>query len=332
MPVSRPSSSRAQTISGGVILLALALIALGVLYRQAHYDPAAWGRPTLAGGAAATAGGALDLDGLAAPGLKPLGPAERFNSQTLSDKINGKAELYIAAGFQALACRRYALDSDPAAWFEAFVFDMGQSRGAFSVFTVQRRNQGKALDLAPLAHQNGGSLFMLRGRYYLEIIGSSAAPALQEGMRAWARAWLPLAPASQAGPSDLELFPSQGLQAGSLALLASNVFGFDRLDQVFTGSYLLDGQEATLFLSRRDDPAQAAELAQAYAAFLLANGGAEAQAEGLPAGARLVGIMDTFELVFSQGPYLAGVHGGETQAVALELGRRLAARLVEAKP
>jgi hypothetical protein len=334
MDSSRPPKSRAQTISGTAILLLLLVIALGILYKQAHYDPLTWGRPTPPPGAAVPVGGPLDLAGLKLAGLIPLGPPEQFNQQTLSDKIDGKAELYLSSGFQSLVTRRYHLPDKPQAWFEAFVFDQGQDQGAYSVFSVQRRNQGRALDLGTVAHLAGTSLFMLRGGYYVEVIAAGDSPELQEGMQAWARAWLATtsAPAKEAGPSELDLFPPEGLDRQSLSLLAANVFGCDKLDQVFAGSYQVDGQEATGFLSRRGDAGQAQALGQAYLEFLRQAGGQEEPAEGAPPGAKLVRIMDTYELIFSQGAFLAGVHGAESRQAALDLGQRLYLRLQGAKP
>ncbi|MBI4800101.1 MAG: hypothetical protein HY794_15510 [Desulfarculus sp.] len=334
MPTTQAPISRAQTLSGAAILLVLVAVALGILYKQAHYDPLSWGRPTPPPGAAGPAGGPLDLAGLQVPGLTPLGPPENFNAQTLSDKINGKAELYLSAGFKALATRRYHLPGDPQAWFEAFVFDQGQDQGAFSAFSTQRRNQGRALDLGAVAHLSGTSLFILRGPYYVEVIDSGDAPALTEAMQAWAKAWLALTPASapQAGQSELDLFPPEGLERASLSLLAANVFGCDKLDQVYAGSYQLNGQEATGFISRRADAAQAQALASAYAEFLLGAGGREEPGQDLPQGGRLFGIMGTYELVFSQGTYLAGVHGAEDRQTALDLGQRIFERLPGGQP
>jgi hypothetical protein len=334
MAKSQPHQSRAQTITGAAILMLLLAVALGIIHKQALYDPLSWGRPTPPPGAAGPAGGPLDLAGLRVEGLTPLGPPEQFNQQTLSDKIDGKAELYLSAGFQALVTRRYHLPPKPQAWFEAYVFDQGQDQGAYSAFSVQRRNQGQKLDMEAEAYLNGTSLFMLRGPYYLEVIAAGDSPELQAGMRAWARAWLATAPApaQAAGAGELDLFPPEGLDRPSLSLLAANVFGCDKLDQVYAGTYDLGGQEATGFLSRRADAAQAQALATAYVEFLLQAGGQEEPAQSPAPGARMVRIMDTYELVFSQGAYLAGVHGAETREAARSLGQRIYQRLTGAKP
>ncbi|MFZ5587851.1 MAG: DUF6599 family protein [Thermodesulfobacteriota bacterium] len=325
--------SRAQTLTGAMILALLAVVALGVFYKQARYNPALWGAPSQPGwgGPAVAAGSPGDLASLQPAGLEAMGRPERFGPETLSDKINGKAELYLAAGFEAMTARRYRLPSQPQAWFEAFVFEMKDAKAAYSVFSTQRRDRGQKLELAATAHLSGNSLFVLHGPWYLEIIAAGAQPELVQAMRAWLEAWLARAPALEAAaPDERGLFPPAGLQKETIALLAANVFGFDRFSQVYAAGYLIDGLEATAFISRRADAAQAAELASAYRAFLLAAGGREEPADSLPAGGRLVNIMDAYDLVFSRGAYLAGVHQAESRELALALGRALDQRLAGA--
>lgn len=338
MPAGAVRSSRAQSLSSLAVLVVLVLVAVGVWLKQDSYDPLSWGKPAPPKGQAAeaAAGGPLDLGALLPPGLAPMGPAETFDAQTLSDKINGKAELYLAAGFKALATRRYQLAAEPSLWLEAYVFAMNEERGAFSVFSVQRRTEAQALDLTPHAYRTANAAFLAQGPYYLEIVASAPRPELAEAVLAWARAWLALAPATaKAGggsPADERDLLPPGMQPDSLSLLASDVFGFDRLNQVFVATYAIAGEEAMAFLSRRADAAEAEALARAYVEFLLANGGqAQPDPEGL-AGARLIEVAGTWELVMSRGPLLAGAHQAESRQSALELGRRLQASIQKAAP
>jgi hypothetical protein len=46
--------------------------------------------------------------------MRPLSPLESFGSETLSEKINGKAELYLSAGFVHLRCQRFARINEPS--------------------------------------------------------------------------------------------------------------------------------------------------------------------------------------------------------------------------
>jgi len=72
-------------------------------------------------------------------GLRAMSAPEIFKPDTLSDKINGKAELYLSAGFVELRTQRFQQADDEVAWFELFLYDMGTPSNAFAVFSVQRR-------------------------------------------------------------------------------------------------------------------------------------------------------------------------------------------------
>ena len=91
--------------------------------------------------------------------LIPLGPEETFDSETLSDKIDGKAELYLSSGFVKLSTRRFARKADPKNWLELFIYEMGDPTKAFSVYSSQKRKDSRPVDLPRFRIRHGGCLF-----------------------------------------------------------------------------------------------------------------------------------------------------------------------------
>jgi hypothetical protein len=87
--------------------------------------------------------------------------------------------------------------------------------------------------------------------------------------------------------------------------------------------------ELTAFLSQRKSPAEAARLVESYTSFLREFGGTELKSTLNIPGVKVVEIMDTFELVFSRGSILAGVHGAENKKAAEELALMLLQNLAE---
>jgi hypothetical protein len=69
---------------------------------------------------------------------------ERYGADTLYEKINGKADLYVSAGFVQLQTWRFAGAAGP--WLELFLYEMSNETAAFSVFSTQRRPDAEALD------------------------------------------------------------------------------------------------------------------------------------------------------------------------------------------
>lgn len=328
MSPAHAQPSRRQGLAGAFVLLALLLVALGVFWQQFRYNPSEWGR--LTSGPEQAAG---PLSGLKVAGLSPLGAGQGFGPGNLSDKIDGKAELYLAAGFQGLFARRYSLAGKPAAWLEVFLYQMKSPEAAYSVYSSQRRTGAMPLQISQHAYRTSNAVFLAKGSDYLKVVAAAATPELQKASLAAAQAYLQ----AHAGPqpevaAEAALFPSQGMQAHSVVLLARDAFGMAGLDRVYIATYPQGRQELMAFLSRRPDPAAARARAAAYAKFLRANGGREyPPPPGLP-GARLINILGTWELVFSQGSFLAGVRGGEEQGPTAELARRLHQRLREARP
>jgi hypothetical protein len=83
------------------------------------------------------------------------------------------------------------------------------------------------------------------------------------------------------------------------------------------------------YLSHRKTPVKAKELASAYIMFLLAYGGKNIEAQLSIKGARLIEILDTYEIVFFHGSYLAGIREAATINQAKTLAIRLYHRIKE---
>ncbi len=169
---------RMEQLVGFGVLVVLAAIALGIYTVQHRFNPAVTARQELSKSATATE--SFSLADLAPAEIQPFSPPEHFDPDTLSDKINGKAELYFSAGFRSLKAQRFALAIDPALWFEMFVYDMGTARNAFSVFSMQRRGDLEAGGPTPFAYATPNGRFLAHGRYYLELVGAEASDPLMK--------------------------------------------------------------------------------------------------------------------------------------------------------
>jgi hypothetical protein len=81
------------------------------------------------------------------------------------------------------------------------------------------------------------------------------------------------------------------------------------------------------FLSRRQEAGEAQELASAYHKFLVTFGGQNIDANLPIAKAQLVEILETYEVIFSCGPYIAGVREAASKEQAMNLAQRLYEKL-----
>ncbi|MDY0040370.1 MAG: hypothetical protein RBS57_08660, partial [Desulforhabdus sp.] len=278
---------------------------------------------------AAPKNGNIVLQGFSSDLMKPLTAPEEFGSDNLSDKIDGKAELYLSAGFQNLKSQRLQKPDEADSWLEVFLFDMGNVRNAYSVYSLQRRPDAQTADFSQFAYQTGNALFFAHGRYYVEMIASREG--MTETMLALARDFVQQEPVAPDSLGELAMFPVDRLVEGSISLHATDVFGFSRLNNVFTAKYEIADQEVRAFVSVRESPQSAAEMASAYHRFLLDNGAVEVEPGIAVPGARLLDVFDLYELIFSHGEFMAGVHEADDIDSARELGRMLYHKLRAAR-
>jgi hypothetical protein len=321
----------AETCIGILVLALLAGIAGGVYIVQSRFDPDFY-RVTLQ----KEGNGSVRKISLPSPGaapvpaylpenLIPLGPEETFDSETLSDKIDGKAELYLSSGFVKLSTRRFARKADPKNWLELFTYDMGNPTNAFSVYSNQKRKDSRPVDLGVAAYTTEDAFFFANGPKYFEIIGASKD--LSDEMTTLAKNLIETEPKYAGQQTESSLFPTESLDESSISLHMTDVFGFSALDRVYTASYAAGNAQITAFLSERQSAEEAADLAAAYGRFLVENGGSEAGEIPNTPGSKIYKVYDTYELVLHRGKFFAGTHEADNLQSATDVASRIYRKL-----
>jgi hypothetical protein len=324
----RKRISQAQRLTGYGILMVLGLITIWLLVQQSRLNPAVTVALETQGPAgrapAATAGLIPEVDG-----FTPLAPAQSYGPDNLSDKINGKAELYLSAGFKEMSCRSFTLENPKGAHLEVFVYDLGSPQNAYAVFSSQRRSGSVPISLTPNAYTTPNALFFTQGKYYVELVADRALEALPQTLEGFTTALLVKIPSAGETQNAAALFPPEGLARDSVRLNAADAFGLEGFNNVYTGEYTAKDGKATAFLAERQSPDQARAEAKKYRDFLTANGYQEIQPPGAPKDMTVLSLDNSYEVILVQGRTVAGVHDGTSTAAALELARRLQSTLKE---
>ena len=325
----------AQRLTGYGILVLLGLITVWFLIQQSRFNPAvivALRTPQLTGkpqAAAAKARSALAALLPEVSGFTPLAPVEGYNRDTLSDKIDGKAELYLSSGFKEMACRMFNLEAGGKTHVDVYLYDMGSPQNAYAVFSGQRRPGSPNVSLTANAYATSNALFFTQGQYYVEVVADRASEPLKSSLETYATALLAKLP-SQAEPktkSAAALFPGEGLAKDTVRLSAADAFGLEGFNNVYTGEYSLKSGKATAFLAQRGTKEQAQADAKRYEEFLTTNGYKKIQTPGAPANLSAFSLEDSFEIVFVEGRILAGVYDATSLAAAQELAGKLRTEL-----
>ncbi|MFH2065912.1 MAG: DUF6599 family protein [Pseudomonadota bacterium] len=325
--------SKKETCISILILTALAGIAMGVFFSRVPFHPAVISHQDLAAKEEKSVDDLLPPDREIVmplpPGMKPLTPPEVFTPDTLYEKINGKAELYLSAGFRELRCRRIHPEQNPELWMEVFIYEMETASNAFSVFSMQRRDSGVPTELSEFSYQTENAVYLATGPHYLEVIGAQAGPEMKQAMLSFLRYFNKDAVSGSDALSEFSRFPEACSDQSRMSVIPSSAFGFDKLDNVYTSRCLMDGKEVMVFLSNRNSPENARKLASAYGTFLTTFGGTEIPLNRTDGDARLIEIFGTYELIFTSGSYLCGVHEAESRETAESMAAILRHRISE---
>ena len=235
-------------------------------------------------------------------------PPENFDRMTLSDKIDGKAELYLPAGFKSLFAQRLKPMDSPDLWYEVFIYDMGFMLNAFSVYSAQRRDNAEPESFADFAYSAENALFWVHGPYYVEIIASEVSDQTHRHLLDLAGSFNSQNHVTDESIEEIGFFPNDNMVEYSITFIPSNAFGIETLDKVFAARYRLDGTESTVFISRRDSEEEADAKAEEYIQFFITYGGFEVSQDPPEMDVRIVEFFGTFDAVITVGPFLAGVH------------------------
>jgi len=336
----RNRAGTVETAIGLIILVLLVTVAVWVLTVQNKFNPAVkallqgefYGQSWADSETPPSDGGAADAKGfeqIAPDNLKPIGVVEQFGPDTLSDKIDGKAELYLACGFENLRCQRFALRTDPNKWMEWFEYDMGDQYNAFAVYSLQRRESAVPLDVVPYAYRTKNAIFYVAGKYYIEAVAAEPDPTLIEAMIEMAKTHVATFPETPEELPELKWFPSDGLIPHSHTLQVTGAFGFEKFGRVFSARYNIEGREARAFITQCDNASSASNLAAEYCKFLLDNGGQPISYPSPMPELKIIQSYDGVTAVFVQGRFLAGVQGAESPEIAVRLATQLKSHLTK---
>ncbi len=198
--------SRAERVLSWTILAALPIVAGGVYLKGRVYDPHlfALNPASLAARPIATTSPPPAVRVARDPDLPPAstlpsrlaaldweadGPAEAFTRDTLYQKIDGRADVYLQDGFARLDTISYARGS---AFIDVFVYDMTDAVHARTRFAAERPRQSRALPLDTDAYCASASCFFAEGRYYVQVIGSDPGDEVARAVENVAREVLAL--------------------------------------------------------------------------------------------------------------------------------------------
>ena len=302
-----------QSIISLCLLAILCLITIAVLIKQSDTDMTRFGVEIIE-----------EQTSIAPNGFETFSEIKTYTAENLYEKINGKAPLYTESGFKQLSTQRFISSTDPNLWAELYIFDMGQVKNAFSVYSTQIRAEANFLPGFEFTYKTANALYFVQGRYYVELVGSAEAAELSSAIaEIGRRVRTNLTIDTDSQIPELAIFPTENLVTGGIKLYLASTFGCEGLTNTFSARYILKDNEVTAFLSKKTNSSQAQAVAQTYYKFLIDNGGEDKIPKDQSLQAKVLDFYGTTEIVFATGQFVGGIHEAENQQSAEQLAKTL---------
>ena len=290
---------RSSHIVLGIIPL---LIAGGILWKSRHYDPAYFVPPQ-----AATATATSWVPDKVETWI--LTDKAWFPSERMFEKIDGKDQFYQPFGVDGLLCGSWT--SGAESW-DMYLYVMKDSKGAHGAFSGEKPASANVEPGAARRYSSAGSVVIQAGRFYLQLIstsaeGATAATDIAKLANALSGHLLAKSPPETASTITL---PASDQVAGSEKLIPKDAFGYTSLANVMDAQYVVNQATGIWFFADGGTGALAR-----YTRELAQYGGEELFT--LPDGASGGLMFDSWEIAGIINHELAGVRNAPTKESVL---------------
>lgn len=185
------------------------------------------------------------------------GTLQLYDRDTLSDRINGEAELYMPYGFDRMASARYRSAKNPDIGMDVEIYRMGSLLDAYGMYANYRQQQGITTSAGTESNLSPPQLFLYQGRYFvhLQITGTDASDSgsLAEcGQMVASRL-----PVARTRPTELAAFDRPEVIKGTERYLPQSLLGYDFLNRGIMADARVDGTVLQIFLLLGNSPASA---------------------------------------------------------------------------
>ncbi len=248
-----------------------------------------------------------------------------YDQESLSDRINGEAELYFPYGFQQLAYGRY-VRGDKA--FDLDLYRMGSLLDAFGIYANYRPKFSVSVPLGGEGAATPSQLFFYQGRYFVRIQSTGDTDPGEAALIACARIVSHLLPAGAGKPPELDLLAIPEVVQATVQYNATSLLGYDFFRSGMVADAVISGESARLFIVLEHSTAEAVQSFAAYRAYLRANSGGS-----LPVQIKVGGMMSVVDPLYGNvvveqvGRYVFGMVRVKEPAVAGPVMEKLRVKL-----
>lgn len=229
-----------------------------------------------------------------------------YNPGNLWEKIDGRAEQYLAFDFEQLIFGTYRLAADSVSSIDCFIYKMRDPLKAYGIFQAERSGHPDPLSLGKEGYRTKSSIFFIQGKAYVQLISGEDSKATPEQFLALAKAVADSIPDEGGGNWAEALFPKTGMVEGSFSFQPRNAFSLDFLNDIFAAEYDADGAHLTLFIQQAPDPAAARKVFELYADYVPKQGKIVERTASDGGETLIADFGGEYDMIFYKGRYFGG--------------------------
>lgn len=242
-----------------------------------------------------------------------------FTADNLYERINGRAELYLAYDVVSLTTATFEDKTDIGRFIELSVFDMGNPTNAFGIFSVERFQGYPPLDLGRMSYHSDSNVYIWKGKYYITIVTSDSTDEFKQMSLDLGRKVTATLVDSGERVWGLSALPQDYLITDSVQYFKVDTLGLDFMQNTYTAEYLKGEIPVKAFLSQQASSDAAQELIDRYAEYSQEYGQGFKRMMKKNAEFVLCDMGGTFDVIFRKGRVVSGVISANTQVSAMEI-------------
>jgi hypothetical protein len=194
-----------------------------------------------------------DMEGIIPPlscgaGWKVEGKPLFYDRDTLSDRIDGEAELYFPYGFERMVAARYASEKDPGTGMDVEIYRMGSLLDAFGIYANYRQKDGRVFSIGAESNLSASQLFFYQSRLFVHIQVTGTDNANPDALAECGRAVAARMPGNKNGPTELSVIDRPEVVKGTERYLPQSLLGYDFLNRGILADAVVEGTNLQIFL------------------------------------------------------------------------------------
>ncbi|MEW6733723.1 MAG: DUF6599 family protein [Acidobacteriota bacterium] len=246
---------------------------------------------------------------------------QRFTSDNLYDKIDGRENLYKSYEFKQLFTADFTATGQQGRFIQVELFDMTTAKSALGVFATERPAHPNTIKLGRDAYTDTNGVFFWKGQYYVRVIGSDTDKSTQQATSAIARAIEAKLPDSKDDVAIGDPLPTAGRVPDSFALIGDSAFGQSFLRNVSSARYKVGKLELTGFVMTTESAAKASSTVEEFGK-AMASFGKLSPVQDNPQ-LFYMEALGSHYIIFAKGRLVGGVMEAEERDPALKVARQI---------